>query len=380
MPLAERIRRAGPLPFDAFVDAALYDPEHGFFAHGGGAGRAGRDFVTSPEVGPLFGALVARALDGWWDALGRPDPFLVVEAGAGRGRLAREVLRAEPRCAGALRYVLVERSARLREQQRDLLTVEPLEDALGPAISGEPGEAPTPVAGSGPIVTALDELPAIAVEGVILANELLDNLPFEIVERTVDGWAEVRVGLDGDRFVEVLVRAPDELAIEADGMTAGVAVPAGARLPMQRGMQRWLAECGVHLHRGFLVVIDYADTAASMVTRGQAQWLRTYRAHARGTAPLDAPGSQDITCDVVLETLNHAAADAGLDRAWEGTQAEWLAGLGIDDLVENGRARWHERAHVGDLEAIAARSRVTEADALTDPTGLGAHRVAVFRC
>src|SRR5262245_33110160 len=114
------------------MDAALYDEPDGFFARGGGAGRAGADFVTSPEVGTLFGALVARALDRTWHALGTPDPFVVVEAGAGRGRLAADVLRAAPECAAALRYVLVERSAELRARQRELLTVEPADEALGP--------------------------------------------------------------------------------------------------------------------------------------------------------------------------------------------------------------------------------------------------------
>src|SRR6478609_9250825 len=113
--IVERIRREGPIPYDGFVEVALYGDD-GFFTSGRGAGRAGRDFVTSPEVGPLFGACVARALDRLWDVLERPDPFLVVEAGAGNGRLAREVLRAAPRCSTALRYVLVERSAVLRSE------------------------------------------------------------------------------------------------------------------------------------------------------------------------------------------------------------------------------------------------------------------------
>ena len=71
--LAERIRRRGPLPFDQWMEAALYESDGGFFARAGGAGRAGGDFVTSVEVGSLFGALVARAVDGWWAGLGGPD-------------------------------------------------------------------------------------------------------------------------------------------------------------------------------------------------------------------------------------------------------------------------------------------------------------------
>src|SRR3954471_5131618 len=108
--ITERIHRNGPIRFGAFVELALYGHD-GFFTGGGGAGRAGRDFVTSPEVGSLFGMVIARALDDAWHRLGRPDPFVVVEAGAGRGRLGADVLRAAPGCAPALRYVLVERSA-----------------------------------------------------------------------------------------------------------------------------------------------------------------------------------------------------------------------------------------------------------------------------
>src|SRR4051812_20897740 len=114
--IAQLIHREGPVTFDRFMEAALYG-DGGFFAEGRGAGRAGRDFVTSPEVGPLFGACVARALDRLWRVLDQPDPFFVVEAGAGNGRLAREVLRAAPACLAALRYVLVERSAPLRAEQ-----------------------------------------------------------------------------------------------------------------------------------------------------------------------------------------------------------------------------------------------------------------------
>src|SRR5262245_28958644 len=105
--IARRIHREGPIPFDEFMELAMYDDEGGFCTKGGGAGRRGHDFITSPEIGPLFGACVARALDGWWEELDAPDPFLFVEAGAGPGRLAREVLRAEPECLPALRYVLV---------------------------------------------------------------------------------------------------------------------------------------------------------------------------------------------------------------------------------------------------------------------------------
>src|SRR5260370_39468497 len=120
--------------------------------------------------------------------------------------------------------------------QRELLTLEPADRAFGPAqpIEGdaEAEEAPRPVAGVGPIVTALPELPALEIEsGVVVANELLDNLPFRIVERAGDAWVEVRVGLGGSGFVEVAGPAASEGAAAADAGPARVAVPSAARLP-----------------------------------------------------------------------------------------------------------------------------------------------------
>jgi NADH dehydrogenase [ubiquinone] 1 alpha subcomplex assembly factor 7 len=363
------------VPFSSFVEAALYDPESGFFARGHGAGRAGGDFVTSPEVGPLFGACVARALDGWWHQLGDPDPFVVMEAGAGSGRLCREVLRAEPACAAALRYVLVERSESLRDAQRELLVVEPFEHAMGPSMPDlSDGGVPMPVQGTGPIVSALDELPALTVDGVVIANELLDNLVFDVVERTDDGWAEIRVGVsDAGEFYEVPVRASEEIVAWLDG----IEVPVGARLPVQRAIETWIDDCATRLRHGVVLVLDYAADLDEMVARGRG-WLRTYRGHGIGADPLEEPGSQDITTDVLLPTLRRDARRAGFTLAAESTQADWLRSVGLDELVEEGRRIWEAGAARGDLAALAGRSRATEAAALTDPAGLGAHTVVIL--
>jgi SAM-dependent MidA family methyltransferase len=362
--LTQLIHREGPITFDRFMAEALYG-EGGFFASGHGAGRAGRDFVTSPETGPLFGVCVARALDRLWRALGRPDPLLVVEAGAGNGRLAREVLRAEPECRHALRYVLVERSATLRNAQRELLAIEPVDEALGPFVRRDDEERPVPAAAAGPVCTSLEELPALAASGaIVLANELLDNLPFGIAVSDGDRWLEVRVGSEGpDAFHEVLV------PVDAD---LGPVAAAGTRMPIPRGLQEWWRECEGVVQEGFVLLIDYITTLAELAGR---PWLRTYRQHARGTGPLDVPGEQDITADVVLEQLETAAP---FPRLRTDGQADWLGALGIDELVEAGIKVWEAGAAEGGLEAVAGRSRASEAAALTDPAGLGAHRVVLF--
>ena len=139
--------------------------------------------------------------------------------------------------------------------------------------------------------------------------------------------------------------AADDLAAEADLVAASpVPMPDGSRLPVPTGL-RELARKRARfvLRRGVLVVVDYAATAAELVERGQDGWLRTYRAHERGASPLDAPGEQDITVDVPLEYLVHAAGRAGLSLELECTQAEWLRDLGIDDLVAEARAQWDAR-------------------------------------
>jgi SAM-dependent MidA family methyltransferase len=275
--LAERVARHGPLPLEAFLEAALYDPEGGFYASGGMAGRSG-DFLTSPEVGPLFGAVVARALDTWWHDLGRPDPFVVAECGAGPGTLARTVLAARPACAPALRYLLVERSATQRARHAQGLPLVPRAEAF-PGDDRELDETPPghDVRGRGPLCVSLGELPAVRFTGVVLANELLDNLPFGLLVHD-DGWREARVAVDGDgRFVELLVPPTTPLPAMVPPKAA-----LGGRAPVQRRAAAWLDDALAHLVRGRVVVVDYTSTTASMAARPWREWLRTYRAHERG--------------------------------------------------------------------------------------------------
>ncbi|HSH58764.1 MAG TPA: SAM-dependent methyltransferase, partial [Acidimicrobiales bacterium] len=230
---------------DRFLEEALYG-HGGFYTRAGGAGRRA-DFLTSPEVGPLFGAVVARALDAEWERLECPDSFTVVEAGAGRGALARSVLGAAPACAGVLRYVCVERSDRLRHQASE-------------------------VAG----VTVAAQLPPGPITGVVLANELLDNLAFRLLERRSGGWAEVFVaGAAGATHYEVLVDAPPDATTFADSLASDAA--GGARLPLQQHACAWLGDALACVERGRVVVVDYADTSPSLARRPWREWVRTYR-------------------------------------------------------------------------------------------------------
>jgi len=348
--VADEIRRRGPVPFSEVMDLALYDPESGFYAAAGAAGRRG-DFITSPEVGPLFGAVVARALDERWNEWGEPDPFVVIEAGAGVATLAIAVLAAQPVCAAALRYVLVERSAALRARQADHLELEDPALAFAPdRAEDDDGDIRAPELATGPIVVSLDSMPRLHGRSVVVANELLDNLAVDLLERRDGRWFEVRVGLDNGELVEALV----------PGEGPDLDVSDGARVPVQKATRQWVREareCGV------VLAFDYADTTASMANRDPAEWLRTYRGHHRGGVPLHDLGSQDITCEVAIDQLPAPTRVSA--------QSDWLRAHGIDDLVKEGRRIWEERKHIADLAAMRARSRVNEADAILDPDGLG---------
>jgi SAM-dependent MidA family methyltransferase len=175
----------------------------------------------------------------------------------------------------------------------------------------------------------------------------------------------------------VLVPARDEDRAVLQELVQGHDVPSGARLPIARGVDDWVRRSAGVLRRGYVCIVDYVEDVETMLTRG-AGWLRTYAEHARGRPALDDVGGQDITGDVVRAQLLRVARVAGLTLVEERAQADALRNLGLDALVEEGRRVWDDGRARGDLAALAGRSRVDEAAALTDPAGLGAHRVFLF--
>jgi SAM-dependent MidA family methyltransferase len=332
---AEISASGGAIPFRRFMELSLYG-DGGFYSGVGSAGRRG-DFITSPEVGPLFGTVLARALDSWWMELGSPEDFTVVEAAAGPGTLARAILAAKPECLRVGRYVAVEVSATQRARHPEG-------------------------------IESRATMPDQPVTGVVLANELLDNLPFDLAVFDA-GWREAWVAINGGRFVEVLrpfVETPSILPVSA---------PHGARAPIQRVARDWLRDALRLVDRGRILIFDYCTPLTlTAVTSPWREWLRTYAQHERGGHYLANPGEQDITTQVMLDQLDTVAEPESLR-----TQAQFLQLWGIDELVEEGRVAWEAAAARPDLAAMRMRSRISEAAALLDPTGLGGFSALTYR-
>jgi SAM-dependent MidA family methyltransferase len=330
--IVDEIAANGPMPFERFMEMSLYDP-HGFF--GGDTLRSDKagDFLTSPEVSNLFGATLARYVENVRDRIG--EPFQLVEAAAGSGSLLRPLL-----ASLEVDAVGVEASPAARKVLSDLV----------------------------PVADAMPEL----VRGVIVANELLDNLPVALAQRVDGEWRERWVGVESGDLVFVDARPRAEVLVWLDAYAGPV--PDGGWVEVQLEARNWVRRGLDSLEAGALLLIDYGDTAENLLPRRQDGTLRTYRSHHLGPHPLDEPGETDITADVNFTALLDLHPTATLHR-----QDDFLTDLGLRDRLSALRREELDAVRVGDeKERLRLRNLRTEAETLLHPRGLGDFRVLEF--
>lgn len=353
------IAEQGPIPFARFMERALYEPGHGYYRRPDpGPGLAGGDFLTAPEADPLFGAAIGRLLEQAWDALGRPDPFVVTEPGAGTGALALGLLGglrdAGSPLLGAIRYRPIEAEAARTDAFAGRLRDAGFGDAL-----------------------VLERPPGSATEtGAVVANEVMDALPVHRVvmrdgrlrERLVTAQEGGFAELEGEPSTPALADWTARLA--ADGIT----LPDGRVAEVCLALDPWLADTTAHLARGIVVLVDYGEEAARLYAGRPGReegTLRTFARHAVGSDPYRHVGRQDLTAHVDLTAVRRAAAAAGLAHLGTTTQAELLVAVGAGDLVA---ARL--RGPGASLQdALTLRSALAR---LLDPRGMGGFAVLAF--
>jgi SAM-dependent MidA family methyltransferase len=402
--IRDEIRREGPMPFARYMALALYHPTLGYYA-GGGMGREplgwSGDYFTSGDVSPLWGWAIARQLRQMWELLGSPPRFDVIEPGAGRGMLAREVWRfarfSAPEWGEALRYTLVDQATYAGETRLapTLMAADGSEPSLFGArrerLAAELARLAVPdgaVRWVGSLANLNTESNQII--GVIVSNELLDALPVHLVE-VVGGarpaLAEVYVALDASgRLVERL-DAPSSPEVAAYLDRFGVpwrGFGDGWRAEIGLAAEAWMREATGLLQRGFVLSIDYGASARRLYTRVRRRGtLAVYSRHQFGDRPLLAPGRQDITAHVNFSALARAGREQGLRVAGYTTQTAFLTALGVREAAAAlgqqlypaaDTARATER---GQADLLRRRMLESAEATLLDPRGLGGFRVLV---
>jgi SAM-dependent MidA family methyltransferase len=298
----------GWLPFDAYMRRVLYAPGLGYYTAGAtklGDAASGGDFVTAPEISPLFAAALAAQVAQLFGGL----PARIVEFGAGSGKLAADLLRAlQARGAPCERYAIVEVSADLRQRQQALLDDAPVEWL---------------------------DAPPVGFEGVMLANEVLDVLPVKLFARRADGIVERGVVVRDGRLGLAERAAGAELAAAVREIEADVGeLPDGYTSEIGFEARAWMRSAADWLARGALLAIDYGFPRREYYhpQRLMGTIMCHFRHHAHAD-PFWWPGLNDLTAHVDFSAMAQAAHEAGLQVLGYTSQAHFLLNCGLLDQL-----------------------------------------------
>ena len=298
--------QGGWIPFSSYMAEALYAPGLGYYSGGARKFGPGGDFITAPELTPLFGQALASQVQ---QVMSLSAPH-IIEAGAGTGLLAADLL-LELEHLGALpeRYDILEVSGELRERQFDTLA------AKAPHLAGR--------------VHWLDNLPE-RFSGALVANEVLDVMPVHLVAWRPEGIFERGVSHRHGRFVW----ADRPVAGRVAEAAAALALPLPGEgeyvSELNLAGRAWVAEWAARLEQGAMILIDYGYPRAEyyLPSRSTGTLLCYFRHHAHGD-PFLWPGLNDITAFVDFTAIAEAGFEAGLDVMGYADQANFLFNCGV---------------------------------------------------
>ena len=352
------IAERGAISFSRFMERALTEPDLGYYVtERVRAGREG-DFITAPELHSLLGSALARIATDVWRRLDEPARFRWVEYGAGSGTLALALI-AQLRRDGsplinALEIQPIDVNTFRSEELRNAVTSEQQNGA--PALVGAEAQ-PT--------------------AGMVIANEYLDALPFNIYvgrANAAHGVSERCVGLAADGLTRVWVeRELDASEAQRVAEHFGAPLAEGQLAEACFTFDAWLHEVTTRITSGLVAVIDYGRDGVTLrdASSRMAGTALAYQGHRATTDLLSEPGERDLTAHVDLTALRRAAAAVGLQPVASTSQAALLAGAGLDDEVDRLR-----RGPEATLEgAIALRSALAH---LMNPRGMGGFAVELF--
>ncbi len=295
--IAAEIAQGGPHSFARFIELALYHPQLGYYASGRAKIGRGGDFYTNVSIGPVFGRVLAGQFREMWRHLGQPAGFCLVEQGAHDGQLAADVLSALPDLP--LQYWIVEPSASLRELQQETLR--------GRAVRW---------------AESLEDLPTF--DGVHFSNELVDALPFHLVQSTGDTWEELFVVSHQDGFA---FRPAAPSPALRDDLREFPSRPAGTIAEVRPVVRGWLGALGKKIRTGWVLVVDYGLSREKLHAPHRREGtFSCYQGHRRDAKPLEDPGNKDITAHVDFTALMAAARENGFRVEGFADQHHFLVG------------------------------------------------------
>lgn len=308
--IREEIRSRGPIPFSRYMEMALYQPGLGYYSAGlHKLGEAG-DFVTSPELGSLFAGCLARQIEQTAQQLGEYD---ILEIGAGSGRLAADLLQLLDEDRLPVRYMILDRSADLRQVQREHIA------SIAPALLSR--------------VEWLDQAPQEPWQGVLLANEVIDALAVERFQASDSADLEqLCVSHTNSGFQWESRQAPAYLADALDAL--GVEFPGLYRSEINLQLLPWLEAMTASMYRGLALFIDYGYPRREyyLDQRNDGTLICHYRHRAHDDV-FFWPGLQDITAFVDFTLLAEASVQCGLELEGYTSQAMFLLGCGLDEVL-----------------------------------------------
>jgi SAM-dependent MidA family methyltransferase len=313
--IVERIEQCGGvIGFDEYMRMALYEPGLGYYSASLPKFGAQGDFVTAPEISPLFGYCLARQAD---DLIAQGCAAEVLEFGAGSGKLCAQILESLPALA---RYRILDLSADLRQRQQQILRAR---------LSAELFHK----------IEWLDRLPC-NFDGIVLANEVLDAMPVHVLSKQ-DDWIELGVGYQAQRFVWFPLDAEaatlDAMrAIEMHRIEAGLgALPRDYSSELNLNYRPWMAALAQSCRRAVVLIIDYGYEQAQYyhADRGRGT-LTCYYQHRAHADPFVYPGLQDITAFVDFDACADAAEASGFEISGLIEQGQFLLANGLLDEAQ----------------------------------------------
>ena len=345
--LAQRIAANSRITFAEFMELALYWPRGGYYSSTTHNAPA-QDYFTAPSAHPVFGALLSLQLEEMWHLLDRPHPFVVVEPGAGSGRLAQDInayaSHLNTSFSQALQYVSVERSTVAASGTRN---------AHSPHSQGVLAVA----------------LPFRNVTGCILSNELLDALPVHRVTLRDGNLREIYVSYSEGHFFDV-EDEPSTPLIASRLAEEQVSLEEGQRAEVCLELEPWIEQAAAALERGFVLTIDYGHAAKELYAQQRFQGtLRCYYRHTMEANPYVRVGKQDMTAHVDFTAVAALGASNGLYNQPMQTQASFLNNLGLQVFQ-----RRLATSGLGQQERDANRMAMLE---LARPGGMGEFKVLV---